>query len=71
MYINFVIKSRRCIKKESKKQREKGIYYYMVARLTDTILSTIIVTVLAVTKRVNRITFNRRLEFLKVASWQP
>ena len=68
MYINCVIKSRRYIKKESKKQGEKGIYYYMVARLTDTILSTVIIIVLIITKRVNWITFNRRLKFFKVAS---
>jgi len=69
MYINYIIKLRHYIKKENKKQGEKGICYYIVTRLTDTILSTIIITVLAVTKRVNWTTFNRRLKFLKIASW--
>jgi len=68
MYINCVIKLRYYVKKESKKQGKKGICYYMVAGLIDTILSTVIVIVLIVTKQVNRITFDWRLEFLKVAS---
>jgi len=67
--MNYIIKSRRCVKKENKKQGEKGICYYMVAGLIDTILSTIIITVLVVTKQVNQMTFDWRLEFLKVASW--
>ena len=66
--MNCIIKSRCYIKKESKKQGGKGIYYCIVARLTDTILSTVIITVLAVTKQVNRTTFDRRLEFLKITS---
>ena len=51
--MNYIIKLKHYIKKESKKQGEKDIYYYMVAGLTDTVLSIIIITVLAVTKRVN------------------
>jgi len=71
MYMNCVIKLKYYIKKESKKQGEKGICYYIVAGLTDTILCTITIIVLVVTKQVNQITFDRRLEFFKVASWQP
>ena len=53
MYMNCVIKSRHYIRKESKKQGEKGIYYYMVAGLINTVLYTITVIILAVAKRVN------------------
>jgi len=68
MYINFIIKSRRCVKKESKKQEGKGIYHYMVAGLINTILCTITIIILIIAKQVIWITLNRRLKLLKVTS---
>ena len=66
--MNGVIKLRYYIRKESKKQGKKSICYYIVARLINTVLSIIIIIILAVTKRVNQTTFDRQLEFLKVTS---
>ena len=48
MYINYIIKSRHYIRKESRKNWRKGVYnIYLVVRLTGTVLYINRVAVLA------------------------
>ena len=54
MYINCIIKLRRCIRKESKKRRKWVYNVYLVAKLTGTVLYTDRVAVLAGLGRIYR-----------------